>query len=485
MRILTPILLALSLVSGAFAQSNVGSPTQAQDPAYPLKIRILERNVARTRIAARSWGRADIYDGQSVQGFDYQTDCNILVMTSRGDERFSARWKKQDKELEMLVTRIGASKPEKCVVKANLQPFVYEFESGAIATEPLPEAPPATQIVAAGPSPITVENWAKPDPGWLYVLDPKPNMGDVGGRIWLLNPETGTVMGSIHTGDAADFALSPDGSRLYVASATGGDSSELAVIDTAQGAVIETTTVAGRAVADALPPYSMMAVSGDGLALRILIDTPASQNPNEDSFLLAAFDTQTGNFLPGSVHLGNCGPGRFISYPTANQFDFLCPRTNRVRLINVDSDSRELRNLDVVLPWERRVGAAEAIETPDAQAISIVRGDGAVIKMNVATQGFANTLAHPDLPDRVLPATWPTSPDGSRVYLGYNKYYNRSYDNRFYLDYGRPPNVRPETATAGEFRVLDTHTGGRSAQSGPACRSGVRWLGITAKRSTR
>jgi hypothetical protein len=75
--------------------------------------------------------------------------------------------------------------------------------------------------------------------------------------------------------------------------------------------------------------------------------------------------------------------------------------------------------------------------------------------MNVATQGFAETSARPDLPDRVVPAAWPSSPDGTRVYLGYNKDYDRHSDNRFYLDYGRAPNTRPDSATAREFRVLD------------------------------
>ena len=288
------------------------------------------------------------------------------------------------------------------------------------------------------------------------MLDPKSDTGAPGGRIWLVDPETGKVMGDIRTGDNPDFALSPDGSRLYVASITDGDSSELAVIDTAQGVVLQRATIEDREVANVLPPFSAMAVSGDGLALRILLDTPKSADA--DAFLLATFDTQTGEFLRRSVHLGNCGPGRFISYPTAEQFDFLCPRTNRVRLIRVDADSRELQNLDVVLPWERRVGAAEAIEAPGDQDIAIVRGDGAVVKMNVATQEFADTAAHPVLPNRVPPAAWPISPDGSRVYLGYNSNYDRSYDNRFYLDYGRPPNLRPNDATAAEFRVLDTRT---------------------------
>jgi len=312
------------------------------------------------------------------------------------------------------------------------------------------------QSNASSDSKIEIENWVKPESGWLYVLDPKPEPVTPGGRVWLVDPETAKVMGSIRTGENPDFALSPDGRRLYVASITDGDTSELAVVDTAQGTIVQRSTIQDREVANVLPAFSAMAVSGDGLALRILLDTPKSADA--DSFLLATFDTQAGEFLQRSVHLGNCGPGRFISYPTADQFDFLCPRTNKIRLIRLDAESRELENTDVTLPWERRVGAAQAIEAPGAQDMAIVRGDGGVVTMNVATHEFAETPAHPALPNRVLPAAWPTSPDGSRVYLGYNTEYDRHYDNRFYLDYGRPPNLRPNDATVGEFRVLDTRT---------------------------
>lgn len=318
-------------------------------------------------------------------------------------------------------------------------------------------APVSSAASSAAPaSKIEVEKWAQPRAGWLYVLDPSPDAGSGGGRVWLVDPEAGQVAGSIRTGDNPDFAISPDGSRLYVASSTEGDASELAVIDTAQGVVLKSGIVNGRAVPQGLPPFSTMAVSGDGRALRILIDAPKSAD--QDAFLLATFDTQGAEFLPGVVHLGNCGPGRFISYPAADHFDFLCPRTNRVRLIRVDADSRETRNLDVVLPWERRDGVAEAIEPPGSQDMAIVRGDGAVVGMNLETQAFADTVARGTLPNRVPPAAWPTSPDGSRVYLGHNNDYDRSSDNRFYLDYGRPPNVRPTSATVTQLHVLDTRT---------------------------
>jgi hypothetical protein len=164
----------------------------------------------------------------------------------------------------------------------------------ARAGEPVGQTSAPTATGAAGNSNIEIDNWAKPKPGWLYVLDFKPDAGGPGGRVWLVDPETGKVMASIRTGDNADFALSPDGTRLYVASVTEGDTSELAVIDTAQGVVLDRRTIEDREVANVLPSFSAMAVSGDGLALRILLDTPKSSDA--DSFLLATFDAQTGNF---------------------------------------------------------------------------------------------------------------------------------------------------------------------------------------------
>lgn len=345
----------------------------------------------------------------------------------------------------------------KAILGTRVIGFVFTLLAVALLTPPShgqSEATPTNDNASAHFN-IQVENWTQPQPGWLYVLDPYPETGAPGGRVWLVDPTTGKVMGSVRTGESPDFALSPDGSRLYVASVTQGNASELAVIDTAQGTVLRSGVVNNRAVTDGLPPFSTMAVSGDGRALRILIDAPKS--PDADALLLATFDTQGGEFLPGIVHLGNCGPGRFISHPAADRFDFLCPRTNRIRLIRVDGDSRELQNTDIVLPWERREGVAEAVEIPRSEAVSIIRGDGGVFQMNLVSQRFADTKTSPSAPNRVPPAVWPMSQDGSRIYLGYKRDYERQADNRFYLDYGRPPNIRPRDALAEEFRVFDTN----------------------------
>ena len=261
-------------------------------------------------------------------------------------------------------------------------------------------------------------------------------------------------MGSILTGQNPDFALSPHGDRLYVATDADGTASDLVMIDTARGAVVWKEAVENRVVAKGTPSFSSMAVSGDGQVLRMQINSLGLAET--DGFQLASFDAGTGSILPGRVHLGNCGYGHFVSFPSAGEFVYWCPMTNRIRLIRVDAQSRALQNLDRELPWERRFGVAAAFTSPGGRVTTIVRGDGAIFEMDDATQRIAATEVQGGRPlqGRIPPTNWPTSPDGSKVYLGYN----RNPDNRFYLDYGRDSSLRYDSATANQFRVFNTAT---------------------------
>ena len=99
--------MILALLLG-LAQVSVGGPTQVQDASHPLRIRILERNRSHGSWGARMWGRADIVAPQR-QGFDYESECDEVFMVSHGDEVYSARWKKQDQQLEMLVSKMGSA----------------------------------------------------------------------------------------------------------------------------------------------------------------------------------------------------------------------------------------------------------------------------------------------------------------------------------------------------------------------------------------
>ena len=124
--------LAILLLTAFF---QVGGPTQVEDPAYPLRVRILGRNIGGS---GTFWGRGDVFS-PAEQGFDYQTDCSTPFMRSEGDERYSARWKKQDKELEILISRIGTNRSEKCALKVDLKPFIYDidYDRHRVVTRPL------------------------------------------------------------------------------------------------------------------------------------------------------------------------------------------------------------------------------------------------------------------------------------------------------------------------------------------------------------
>jgi hypothetical protein len=139
MRRVALIFVTAILASAAMGQVNVGGPADVQDPNYPLRVRLLTRNTSHGPYGYRTWGRADLFSPQE-QAFDFETTCDEVIMVTRGDERYSARWKKQDKELEMLVSKMGTGKADKCTVKADMHQFVYEYErgtSGAVITKPL------------------------------------------------------------------------------------------------------------------------------------------------------------------------------------------------------------------------------------------------------------------------------------------------------------------------------------------------------------
>lgn len=126
----------LALILVAFLQIHVGGPTLVPNPQYPIRVRILERNLSRRNGWNNMWGRANIVTPKR-QGFDYQSDCGAVFMVNHGAELYSARWKKPDRELEILVSRMGTGKSDKCTLKADLKNFVYVVRNRQISTVPM------------------------------------------------------------------------------------------------------------------------------------------------------------------------------------------------------------------------------------------------------------------------------------------------------------------------------------------------------------
>jgi len=154
---------------------------------------------------------------------------------------------------------------------------------------PLQSAPP--DLVLPG---------VKPPSGWLYVLD--PNNAAKESEIVLLDPTLGRVMGAFRSGQLPAMALSPDGTRLYVASrqASGG---AISVIDTASGGVLQ-TVAAPNLESYVQPVAPAMAMSPDGHWL--YVPKRRILGPGSDEYTLATFDTARSRFLPEEAPLPDC-----------------------------------------------------------------------------------------------------------------------------------------------------------------------------------
>ncbi len=94
------LLLAVFLWMGQYYPYNSvtpNGPTGVQDPKFPLRVKILTNPWHHNTLGTHGWGRGDLVFPQR-QGFDYTYDCEEPFMVTTGDEVYSARWKKQDKQ---------------------------------------------------------------------------------------------------------------------------------------------------------------------------------------------------------------------------------------------------------------------------------------------------------------------------------------------------------------------------------------------------
>jgi hypothetical protein len=169
---------------------------------------------------------------------------------------------------------------------------------------------------------------AKPGTEFVYVLDSNDMRGDA--QVFIINPATSTIENKIKAGYAADFALSPDGSRLYVGSVI--DKRGRLDIYEASSGKLQQTVDNGNLGVPTTPRYrSHMTFSADGRWLYIF-----KYNFREDLYFIAIFDTNAGAFLPESIPLPGC-MNAIVSPSSSNkqQLSVMCTSTNDVRFFDI------------------------------------------------------------------------------------------------------------------------------------------------------
>jgi hypothetical protein len=124
--LLAAILLSLPLVAIA-----------GKDPSdYPLKVHVLQQHWS-SHNSFRGWyratGRGNVWEGDSVHGFDFKYDCSFGLTRTARNQAYLAKWKKPGLRLELLAMQIGKEgKYQDCELETTVRGGVYIRTHGDI-----------------------------------------------------------------------------------------------------------------------------------------------------------------------------------------------------------------------------------------------------------------------------------------------------------------------------------------------------------------
>ena len=105
---------------------------------YTLRLHIYGTSWMHNQFGYHGVGRGNLFDGQGVpHGVEFTYDCEDHLMGSSGNEAYPAKWKKQDREIEVIFGEIG-SRPDQfqaCGFKVALKKYVFYSHDHDITTE--------------------------------------------------------------------------------------------------------------------------------------------------------------------------------------------------------------------------------------------------------------------------------------------------------------------------------------------------------------
>jgi hypothetical protein len=226
----------------------------------------------------------------------------------------------------------------------------------------------------------------------LYIVDSDGNSFDSHERVFALDPERKQIVKTYPTGSHPDIALSPDGTRLYVASESrvpegpeGEATGKLDVVDTASGAVVTSVADPYRWITKGPLYGSEMVLSADGRWLYVRKLMSAQENTATE--LVAIFDTVTNKFLPDTIPLSKCGVSLLVPWPNGRALSVVCIITEDLRTAQFSDQGVPTAQLASVIPiahdWgRRRVGTAFV---SGENEVTVLMTDGKYTKVNVQT----------------------------------------------------------------------------------------------------
>ena len=124
--------------------SSAAIKGESKNPAnYPLRVHVFGSNQAtfyrnRDLEESKGEGRANLFENSEVRGIDFSFDCQDKLRGSFGYETYPAKWKKQNRELTVLLPEFGrANAYFTCNLKTQMKDYVYaRNHNGGLVSEP-------------------------------------------------------------------------------------------------------------------------------------------------------------------------------------------------------------------------------------------------------------------------------------------------------------------------------------------------------------
>jgi hypothetical protein len=119
--------LALLALAFLWQVSAPDGPATTPNAQYPLHVQILLTKANNSSRGANGFGRGNVLGvpGTAARGIDFTYDCGEPMLNSGEREFYQARWKKQDRELQILMQRIGSDHVDKCDLEVAMKDVPY------------------------------------------------------------------------------------------------------------------------------------------------------------------------------------------------------------------------------------------------------------------------------------------------------------------------------------------------------------------------
>jgi Methylamine dehydrogenase heavy chain (MADH)/WD40-like Beta Propeller Repeat len=180
--------------------------------------------------------------------------------------------------------------------------------------------------------------------GYAYVLDSENLNGR--SKVFMIDTATSHVVKTIEADYAPDMALSPDGSRLYVASSTN-EAGKLDIYDTESGQLVRTVENPQRSLPTLAWYHSHMVFSPNGKWLFIYKYDKRFQRTDPYSYYVDIFDAGELKFTGWRMPLPKCFAGLMTPSADSRRLTVMCTFTNDLRFFEISErgEPRQISSL--------------------------------------------------------------------------------------------------------------------------------------------